>query len=37
MGKVLTDAQVTQYHEQGYVYPVTAFGGDEARARRRQT
>ena len=36
MGKVLTDAQVRQYHEQGYVYPVTAFSGDEARARRRQ-
>jgi non-haem Fe2+, alpha-ketoglutarate-dependent halogenase len=35
MGKKLTDAQIAQYHNDGFVYPIDAFGADEARRYRR--
>jgi non-heme Fe2+,alpha-ketoglutarate-dependent halogenase len=34
MGKKLTDAQIEHYHRDGFVYPVDAFGADEARRYR---
>jgi non-heme Fe2+,alpha-ketoglutarate-dependent halogenase len=34
MGKKLTDAQIEHYRRNGFVYPVDAFGADEARRYR---
>jgi len=36
MGKKLTDAQVTDYHRQGFLSPVTIFSEDEAAELRAQ-
>lgn len=36
MGKLLNEAQVRHYAEQGYVSPLTAFSEDEAREYRRR-
>jgi non-heme Fe2+,alpha-ketoglutarate-dependent halogenase len=34
MGKKLTAAQVDRYHRDGYVYPIDAFGAEQARCYR---
>jgi hypothetical protein len=34
MGKRLTDAQVAQYHRDGFLFPIDAFSPDEARGFR---
>ena len=34
MGKKLTAAQIDQYHRDGYVYPIDAFGAEQARRYR---
>ena len=34
MGKKLTAAQIDQYHRDGYVYPIDAFGAEQARCYR---
>lgn len=34
MSKKLSQAQIDQYHRDGFVYPVEAFGADEARRYR---
>jgi non-heme Fe2+,alpha-ketoglutarate-dependent halogenase len=35
MGKKLTDAQIEHYRRDGFVYPVDAFGAEQARRCRR--
>jgi hypothetical protein len=34
MGKKLTAAQIDQYHRDGYVYPIDAFGAEQAQGYR---
>jgi len=34
MGKALSDAQVAQYHRDGFLFPIDAFSAEEARAFR---
>ncbi|HWD56871.1 MAG TPA: phytanoyl-CoA dioxygenase family protein [Stellaceae bacterium] len=34
MGKVLSDAQIAQYHRDGFLCPIDAFGPEEARGFR---
>ncbi len=34
MGKVLSDAQVAQYHRDGFLYPIDVFSQEEARGFR---
>lgn len=36
MGNILTDEQIRQYHDQGFVAPVRALDADEAAAYRRR-
>src|ERR1700738_3306036 len=35
MGKKLTDAQIEHYRRDGFVYPLDAFGAEQARRYRR--
>jgi non-haem Fe2+, alpha-ketoglutarate-dependent halogenase len=35
MARKLTDAQIEQYHRDGFVYPFDAFGAEQARRYRR--
>src|SRR5262252_6639478 len=34
MGRKLTDAQIDQYNRHGFVYPIDAFGAEQARRYR---
>jgi non-haem Fe2+, alpha-ketoglutarate-dependent halogenase len=36
MGKVLTNAQITQYHRDGFLFPIDAFSPEEARGFRQR-